>query len=240
MLCLLRFLVLSCGGSFPTRSGSFRPSSGSSLVSFRSYGLWSLTFFFTLRCFVSALHLLYSVLGCLFLRWTFFVCTIAASVSSGFRVLLLWSVTRPVLFLFAPPCSTPIVLSALVCCFMFFLLGSVSRIFSLPSSFCLSSFHPLYWWGHSLPLFCVFLLVRPSFLVCYLCLYCPLLFFPFLHEVLGRFLPWFRVSPFQVSLHTWSLRVSFFLSWFRPFPLVSSSSPLCVLWYCLFHPWAFP
>ena len=35
-----------------------------------------------------------------------------------------------------------------------------------------------------------------------------------------------RLVP--VSLHTWSLRVSFFRSWLRPFPLCSSS-PLCVL-----------
>ena len=35
-------------------------------------------------------------------------------------------------------------------------------------------------------------------------------------------------SSVLLSLHTWSLRVSFFLSWFRPFPL-GSSSPLWVL-----------
>ena len=51
----------------PTSSSSFRPS-GSSLVSFRSYSRRSSlygTFFLTLRCFVSALHLLYSVHGSL-------------------------------------------------------------------------------------------------------------------------------------------------------------------------------
>ena len=98
------------------------------------------------------------------------------------------------IFVFYSGCS-----SDLVCCFMFFLLGSVSGIFSLPSSFCLGSFHPLSWWVSFPSSFCVFLLVRPSCLFVAFCLYCPLPFSPFLHEVLGRFLPSFEVSPFRVS-----------------------------------------
>ena len=47
------------------------------------------------------------------------------------------------LFLFAPSCSSPVVRQPLICCFLFFILRSVSGIFSLPSSFCLGLFRPL-------------------------------------------------------------------------------------------------
>ena len=79
---------------FPTHSSSTHPSSVSSLVSFRSCGLRSLWCLHLFGCFVSALHLLYSVRGSLFLSWTFFLYATSSSVSGGFRVLFLRSVTR--------------------------------------------------------------------------------------------------------------------------------------------------
>ena len=78
---------------FPSSSSSIRPSSGSSLVSFRSYSLRSLLSL-ALRCFLFALRLIYSVHGSLFLHWPFFVCAITSYVSGCFRVLLLWCGTR--------------------------------------------------------------------------------------------------------------------------------------------------
>ena len=153
------------------------------------------TFFLAVRCFVSARRLLFSVPGSLFLRWTFFVCTITSSVSRCFRVLLLQSVTRSdlrfylsdgvarwdesLLFLFAPSCSTPVVRQTLVCSFMFLLLGFVSRFFSLPSSFCPDSFRPFYLWV-SFPssFLCFFFSFDLPVLFVAFCLYCPLPFFP--------------------------------------------------------------
>ena len=92
-----------------------------------------------------------------------------------------------------------------------------------------------------------FILVRPSCIVC--CLL-PLLSFAVLpYSSMRFFVVCFLDSGLSLpgpsslvllSLHTWSLRVSFFLSCFRPFLLVSSSSLLCVLSSCLFRPWAFP
>ena len=132
----------------------------------------------TLRCFVFALRLRYSVSGSLFLHWTFFICAITSSVSGCFEVLLLWSGTRldlrfflsdgvarwdvSLLFLFAPCLILRLFRQALVGCSLFFLLVSVSE-FSLVL--------PLFAWlrsalsiggCRSLPVFCVFLLVRPS------------------------------------------------------------------------------
>ena len=111
---------------------------------------------------MDTLRLLFSVHGSLFLHWPFLIGPIASFVSRSFRVLLLRSVTRyplwfylgdgvacwaeSLFFLFVPSCSTPVVRQALVCCFLFFLLGSLSGFLSLPSSFCLGSFGPLYWW----------------------------------------------------------------------------------------------
>ena len=78
----------------------------------------------------------------------------------------------------------------------FFFLGSVSGIFSLPSSFCLDSFRPLYWWV-SFP--SSFLCFSPcsAFLYCLLPFASPVLCHSslFLHEVLCRFLPWFGFIP---------------------------------------------
>ena len=201
---------------------------------------------------MSALRLFYSVLGSLFVRWTFFVCTITSFVSRWFRVLILQSVTRSdrrfTLATGSPVGTSPFCFSlplrVLLCCFVR-LWSDVPCFSSLalyPES---SPFFPLFAWirsalsiggCRSLHLFCVFLFVRPSWLFCCLCLSCPLPFFHFLHGVLCSFL--FLVRGFSLPgisslillcLHTWSLRVSFFLSWFWPFPLGSSLSPLCVL-----------
>ena len=68
---------------FPTRSSSIRPSSVSSLVSFRGCRLRSLRCLSIYGCFVSALRLLYSVRGSLFLSWPFFVCATPSSVSGA-------------------------------------------------------------------------------------------------------------------------------------------------------------
>ena len=215
VLCPVRFLVLSCGGSFPPHSSSFRPSSGSSLVSFCSSRLRSL-----LSCWLLVVLWIPFVSSFQFMVLSSFIghssLVPSSSVSCCFRVLLLRSVTRfplwfylgegvarwaeSLLFFFVPSCSTPVVHQALVCCFLFFLLGSMSGILSLPSSFCLGSFGLLYWWVSFPSSFCVYLPVQPSCLVCWFCIYCPLPFFPFLHEVFVGFLPWFGVYPFRVSL----------------------------------------
>ena len=72
-----------------------------------------------------------------------------------------------------------------------------------------SPFLPLFAWVRSvlslggcrsLPLSVFFFSFGLPILFVAFCPYCPLPFFPFLHEVLGRFLPWFGVSPFRVSL----------------------------------------
>ena len=125
---------------------------------------------------------------------------------------------------------------ALVCCSLFFLLVSVSGIFSLPSSFCLDSFRPLYWWV-SFPSYFLRFSFSLAFLTCLLLfrlLSFPILRFPpwgalrFPSLVRGLSLPGIS-SLVLMSLHAWSLRISFLLSWFRPFPLSSSSSLLCIL-----------
>ena len=211
---------------------------------------------------MSALRLLYSVHGSLFLRWTFFICTISSSVSSCFRVLLLRSVTRSdlrfylsdgvarwdesLLFLFAPSCSTLVVSSAFGQLFHVFLPSLCIRNL-LPSFLFLPGFVPSSLLVGVVPFICSAFSFRLAFLTCMLPLL--LLSFAFLpfppwgalsfpSLVRGFSLP--GISSFVLlSLHTWSLRVSFFLSWFRPFPLVCSSSPLCVLSSCLFRPWAF-
>ena len=104
------------------------------------------------------------------------------------------------LFLFTPSCSSPVVRQTLVCCFMFSFLALY------PGS---SPFLPLFAWVcsvlciggcHFLPLSVFFFSFGLPVLFVAFCRYCPLPFFPFLHEVLGRFLPWFGVSPFRVSL----------------------------------------
>ena len=169
------------------------------------------TFFLALRCFVSVLRLLFSVRGSLFLPWPFFVCTIASSVTRCFRVLLLWSVTRSdlrfylsvevarwnmsLLFLSTPSHSIPVVRqtwSAVSC----FCSLAVSGFFSLPSSFCLHSFRPLYWWV-SFPSSFLCFSSSSAFLFCLLPFASTVLWHSslFLHEVLWHFLPWFGFLP---------------------------------------------
>ena len=79
---------------------------------------------------------------------------------------------------------------AFVGCFLVFILVSVSGIFSL--------FFSLFAWVssalsiggcHSLPLFCVFLFVRPSWIICCFYLSCLLPFFSLLPRVLCGVLP---------------------------------------------------
>ena len=141
----------------PTSLSSFRPS-GSSLVSFRSYSLRSILSFwlYIVLCLLFVSSFQFMILSS-FVGHSLSVPS--PPVSRCFRVRLLQSVTRSDLWfylsdgvarwdeslLFAPSCSTPVVRQTLVCRFMFFLLGSVSRIFSLPSSFCMYSFRFLYW-----------------------------------------------------------------------------------------------
>ena len=212
----------------------------------------------TLQCFLFALRLIYSVCGSLFLHWTFFVCAITSSVSGCFRVLLLQSRTRSdlrfslsdeiarwdesLLFLFAPSSSTPVVSSGFGRMFHFFLLVSVSGIFSLPSSFCLDSFRSLHLWV-SFPSYFLCFSFSSAFLTCSL----PFPFFRFLHGVLCGFLPWLGVFPFRISLPSFLC-----LSMLGPFGFRSSYLGSGVfLWallhlpcasspYCLFWPWAFP
>ena len=75
----------------------------------------------------------------------------------------LWDVS--LLFLFAPSCSSPVVRLPLVCCFLLFILSSLSGIFSLLSSFCLGSFRPLCWLG-SFPSSFLCFPYRSAFLYC--------------------------------------------------------------------------
>ena len=134
-MSLVSFGALSSSGfwffpeavPFSTRSGSIQPSSGSSLVSFRGCRHRSLRCLCLCGCFVSALRLLSSVRGSLFLSWTFVLCATPSTVSECLRVLLLRSVTcldlrfsfsdgvacwdKSLMFLFAPSSSTLVVLS---------------------------------------------------------------------------------------------------------------------------------
>ena len=75
-----------------------------------------------------------------------------------------------------------------MCCFLFFLLGSVSGIFSLPSSFFAWVRSVISTGGcRSLPLSLFFFSFGLPVLFVAFCTFCPLPFFPFLLEVLGSF-----------------------------------------------------
>ena len=244
-----------------TRSCSFRPSSTSSLMSFRCSSLWSLLpFSSTLFC------------GCpsspLFSSWFSLPSLAIPHLSRRLLCLSLLQVpsplvcgsfrsivslggggavgTCPVSF-FAPSCSSPAVSLTMVCCFLLFILSSVSGIFSLPSSICLGSFHPLCWW-RSFPSSFLCFPYRSSFLYC-LGLFAPAVLCRsslssmrcFVVSFLGsEFLPSGCLFPSPLSPPAWSLRVSCFLFCFRPFPLGSSLALLCVLSSGLFRHWAFP
>ena len=108
-----------------------------------------------------------------------------------------WDVS--LFFLFAPSCSSPVVYLTLVCCFLLFLLSSVSGFLSLPSSFCLGSFRLLCCWGSF-----------PSSFLCFPChsafLYCLGAFRPYCRSgclfPLGPF--GFRASSFVSGLFLWA------------------------------------
>ena len=247
---------------FPTCSGSIRPSSGSSLVSFHGCRLRSLLCFCLYGCFVSALRFLYSVRDSLFLRWTLFVCAITSSVSGCFRVLLLRSVTRSdlrfslsdgvarwdeSLVSLCPLSSTPVISSGFVGCSLVFIFVSVSGVFSLP--FNISAWFPsaLYWWVSFAPSFMRFSFRSPCWIVGGFCLACSLPFFHVPPWGLWGFFPSFRGSSFGyisprpcVSPHLIPsgfilsvLVAALFLCALLLLPCVSSP-------YCLFRPWAFP
>ena len=161
---------------------------------------------------MSALRILSSVHGSLFLRWTFFICTIASSLSHCFRALRLRAVTRSDLRFY---------LSNEVAHwdeFLFFLFALrvlrrlFVRLWPAVSCFCSLALSPgyspflnLFAWlrsilfiggCRSLPLFCVFSSFS-AFLFCLLPFASTVLCRSslFLHEVLWHFLPWFGFLP---------------------------------------------
>ena len=263
VLCLVQCWFFPATYLVPTRSCSFRPSSGSSVMSFhcssfRSPLPFSSMFFF----FVAALCLLFSVRCslCPFIGRSSSLPSPPLSLPASGSFSGLWivqiysfpwcqgrSLGRVPSLSLCVFMSSPVVRLPLVCCFLFFILSSVSGIFSLPSSFCLGSFRLLCWWG-SFPSSFLCFPYRSAFLYC-LGLFAPTVlchsslsstrcfFVSFLGSV---FLPSRYIFPSPLSLSTWSLRVLCILLCLRPFPLDSSSALLSVLSSGLFHHWAFP
>ena len=117
---------------------------------------------------------------------------------------------------------------------VFFLL-SVSGVHTLPSPFCLDLFLSLFLLREFVPSIFSSFSFRSAFLDYCFYLFCPLPFFGVPPWGSCQFSSFVGVSPFRVStlvlgpLSAWSLRVSFFWSLFRPFPLCYSLSHLCIL-----------
>ena len=165
---------------------------------------------------MDTLRLLFSVHGSLFLHWPFFIGPIASSVSRCFKVLLR-SVPRYPLWFYLGEGFACLAESSLSLCTFVFYSGCLSGFGLLflvfPSWLCVWDplpsflFLPGFFWSSLLVGVVPFLFLcfssRSAFLSCLLILYLlsfAVFFFPFLHELLGCFLPWFGVSPFRVSL----------------------------------------
>ena len=144
------FLVISCRVSFSSPSHGIHPPSVSSLVTFRGSRLWSLWCLSLVGCFVSAIRLLYSFRGSLFLSWTFFLCCLwvlrVLSVCDSFRSMVPLATgspvgTSPFCFLLALLYFPPVVSSGyFVGSSLVFIILSVSGVNTLLSPFRLDSF----------------------------------------------------------------------------------------------------
>ena len=126
-------------------------------------------------------------------------------------------------------------LTVLVLRFPVLLLFLLVRTFTGFFPFSPLCFHSLFLLREVVPSIFSSFSFRSAFLDYCFYLFGPLPFFGVPPWGSWRFSSFVGVSPFRVSplvlgpLSAWSLRVSFFQSLFRPFPLCYSSSPLCIL-----------